>query len=154
MTICVSKWLKSIPIYLSIHPYPSVYLLFCPSVYLSICLSLICLHDRPSIHPSIYPINLLICFRMNVAGYANEIGEAFKSHIPRAAYLGSYVVSSSYCLADSISKGLAVHRVSYLLSISFVPLLCPVALKASTERLHPSLLPTWRPVSLFSLSGT
>ena len=91
---------------------------------------------------------------MNVAGYANEIGEAFKSHIPRAAYLGSYVVSSSYCLADSISKGLAVHRVSYLLSISFVPLLCPVALKASTERLHPSLLPTWRPVSLLSLSGT
>ncbi|KXJ27829.1 mitochondrial fission process protein 1 [Exaiptasia diaphana] len=43
-------------------------------------------------------------------GYANEVGEAFKTHIPRSIYYGSYVVSSSYCLADAISKGRQVYR--------------------------------------------
>ncbi|CAH3153376.1 unnamed protein product, partial [Porites evermanni] len=38
-------------------------------------------------------------------GYANELGEAFRTHIPRLMYLGSYGIASTYCLADSIDKG-------------------------------------------------
>lgn len=38
-------------------------------------------------------------------GYANEFGEAFRTHIPRLMYLGSYGIASTYCLADSIDKG-------------------------------------------------
>eukprot|EP00041_Stephanoeca_diplocostata_P006450 m.85867 g.85867 ORF g.85867 m.85867 type:complete len:205 (+) comp16367_c0_seq1:310-924(+) len=38
-------------------------------------------------------------------GYANELGEAFKNFIPRGAYIGTYLVATSYCCADSSSKG-------------------------------------------------
>lgn len=44
-------------------------------------------------------------------GYTNEIGEAFKTHIPKSMYYGSYVVASSYCLADAVSKGRKVFEV-------------------------------------------
>ncbi|XP_031549655.1 mitochondrial fission process protein 1-like [Actinia tenebrosa] len=43
-------------------------------------------------------------------GYANEVGEAFKTHIPKSLYYGSYVVASSYCLADAISKGRKIYE--------------------------------------------
>ena len=45
-----------------------------------------------------------MCF-VFLLGYANEFGEAFRTHIPRVMYLGSYAVASTYCLADSIDKG-------------------------------------------------
>ncbi|KFO23643.1 Mitochondrial fission process protein 1 [Fukomys damarensis] len=37
--------------------------------------------------------------------YANEVGEAFRSLVPRAVVWLSYGVSSSYVLADAIDKG-------------------------------------------------
>lgn len=49
-------------------------------------------------------------------GYANEFGEAFRSHIPRFMYLGSYGVASTYCLADSIDKGRQCYQESTHLS--------------------------------------
>ncbi|XP_068748537.1 mitochondrial fission process protein 1-like [Montipora capricornis] len=45
-------------------------------------------------------------------GYANEFGEAFRSHIPRLIYFGSYAVASTYCLADSIDKGRRCYQQS------------------------------------------
>ncbi|KAH0515709.1 Mitochondrial fission process protein 1 [Microtus ochrogaster] len=38
-------------------------------------------------------------------GYANEVGEAFRSMVPKAVVWLSYGVSSSYVLADAIDKG-------------------------------------------------
>lgn len=38
-------------------------------------------------------------------GYANEVGEAFRSMVPAAVVWLSYGVSSSYVLADAIDKG-------------------------------------------------
>lgn len=38
-------------------------------------------------------------------GYANEVGEAFRSMVPAAVVWLSYGVSSSYVLADALDKG-------------------------------------------------
>ncbi|KAF0881688.1 MTFP1 protein, partial [Crocuta crocuta] len=38
-------------------------------------------------------------------GYANEVGETFRSLVPAAVVWLSYGVSSSYVLADAIDKG-------------------------------------------------
>uniref|UniRef100_A0A8C8ZZN0 Mitochondrial fission process protein 1 n=1 Tax=Prolemur simus TaxID=1328070 RepID=A0A8C8ZZN0_PROSS len=38
-------------------------------------------------------------------GYANEVGEAFRSLVPAAVVWLSYGVASSYVLADAIDKG-------------------------------------------------
>uniref|UniRef100_A0A2K5S260 Mitochondrial fission process protein 1 n=1 Tax=Cebus imitator TaxID=2715852 RepID=A0A2K5S260_CEBIM len=38
-------------------------------------------------------------------GYANEVGEAFRSLVPSAVVWLSYGVASSYVLADAIDKG-------------------------------------------------
>ena len=40
-------------------------------------------------------------------GYANELGEAFKATIPRAAYYGTYGVACLYVAADARHQGLA-----------------------------------------------
>ena len=45
------------------------------------------------------------------AGYANEFGEAFKSHIPRVGYFGSYLIASGYALGDASSKSLEMYQV-------------------------------------------
>ncbi|EHA99058.1 Mitochondrial 18 kDa protein [Heterocephalus glaber] len=45
-------------------------------------------------------------------GYANEVGEAFRSLVPRAVVWLSYGVSSSYVLADAIDKGKKAREVS------------------------------------------
>lgn len=49
------------------------------------------------------------CF---VSGYANELGESFKAFLPKSAYIGSYVISSGYVMADAYDKGLREHKVS------------------------------------------
>ncbi|EDO41135.1 predicted protein [Nematostella vectensis] len=51
-------------------------------------------------------------------GYANEVGEAFKSHVPRTLYYGSYLLASSYCLADSVSKGKHIYEEKTYLPVS------------------------------------
>eukprot|EP00056_Hartaetosiga_gracilis_P008152 m.116674 g.116674 ORF g.116674 m.116674 type:complete len:198 (-) comp12861_c0_seq4:1134-1727(-) len=38
-------------------------------------------------------------------GYANELGEAFKALVPRAAYFASYGVAAVYVLGDASHKG-------------------------------------------------
>lgn len=60
-------------------------------------------------------------------GYANEVGEAFRSMVPAAVVWLSYGVSSSYVLADAIDKGKKAGEVS-------------VSLPLST---HPSPFPLW-----------
>ncbi|XP_032670125.1 mitochondrial fission process protein 1 [Odontomachus brunneus] len=44
-------------------------------------------------------------------GYANEVGEAFRSLVPKSVVWFSYVVSSGYVLADTIHKGTNVYKV-------------------------------------------
>ncbi|KAG7206894.1 hypothetical protein KM043_000791 [Ampulex compressa] len=43
-------------------------------------------------------------------GYANEVGEAFRSIVPKSIVWFSYIVSSGYVLADTIDKGLKVYK--------------------------------------------
>ncbi|XP_014690273.1 mitochondrial fission process protein 1 isoform X2 [Equus asinus] len=47
-------------------------------------------------------------------GYANEVGEAFRSLVPAAVVWLSYGVASSYVLADAIDKGKKAGKVSGL----------------------------------------
>lgn len=65
-------------------------------------------------------------------GYANEVGEAFRSLVPTAVVWLSYGVSSSYVLADAIDKGKKARDVSVNLPLN------P----------HPSPLPLWSVYSL------
>lgn len=42
---------------------------------------------------------------VRLLGYCNEVGEAFKRFASRKVYLGSYLVSTGYCLGDAADKG-------------------------------------------------
>ncbi|XP_014467556.1 PREDICTED: mitochondrial fission process protein 1 [Dinoponera quadriceps] len=44
-------------------------------------------------------------------GYANEVGEAFRSLVPKSVVWASYVVSSGYVLADTTHKGTNVYKI-------------------------------------------
>lgn len=44
-------------------------------------------------------------------GYANEVGEAFRSLVPKSVVWFSYVVASGYVLADTVHKGAKVYKV-------------------------------------------
>ncbi|XP_015593155.1 mitochondrial fission process protein 1 [Cephus cinctus] len=43
-------------------------------------------------------------------GYANEVGEAFRSIVPKSIVWLSYIISSGYVLADTLDKGWKVHQ--------------------------------------------
>ncbi|XP_017762534.1 PREDICTED: mitochondrial fission process protein 1 [Eufriesea mexicana] len=43
-------------------------------------------------------------------GYANEVGEAFRSIVPNSIVWLSYALASGYVLADTVNKGLKVYR--------------------------------------------
>lgn len=47
----------------------------------------------------------------NFSGYANEVGEAFRSLVPKSIVWFSYVISSGYVVADTIHKGVKVYQV-------------------------------------------
>jgi len=48
-------------------------------------------------------------------GYANEVGEAFRSHIPRVAVRASYVISFGYGFVDAAWRSNFAHsRVTHL----------------------------------------
>lgn len=44
-------------------------------------------------------------------GYANEVGEAFRSLVPKSIVWFSYALSSGYVLADTVHKGVKVYQV-------------------------------------------
>lgn len=46
-------------------------------------------------------------------GYTNEVGEAFRSIVPKSVVWSSYVVACGYVLADTIHKGLHVYNVCF-----------------------------------------
>ncbi|CAL1689143.1 unnamed protein product [Lasius platythorax] len=43
-------------------------------------------------------------------GYANEVGEAFRSLVPKSIVWFSYALSSGYVLADTVHKGVKVYQ--------------------------------------------
>lgn len=43
-------------------------------------------------------------------GYANEVGEAFRSLVPKSIVWFSYALSSGYVLADTVHKGAKVYQ--------------------------------------------
>ena len=47
-------------------------------------------------------------------GYANEFGEAFRSHVPLSIVKLSFGIASTYVLADACNTGLRVYKVSSL----------------------------------------
>ncbi|XP_065574183.1 mitochondrial fission process protein 1-like isoform X1 [Artemia franciscana] len=49
-------------------------------------------------------------FDSHVSGYANEFGEAFRSHVPLSIVKLSYGISSAYVLADACNTGLRVYK--------------------------------------------
>ena len=57
--------------------------------------------------PILNLLNLLI-----YPGYANEVGESFRSQVPISAVRFTYFVASSYVVADAYSKGMIASRVS------------------------------------------
>lgn len=54
-------------------------------------------------------------------GYANEVGEAFRSMVPATVVWLSYGVSSSYVLADAIDKGQKARQVRASLPLHTAP---------------------------------
>ena len=52
-----------------------------------------------------------LAFVMIIAGYANEVGESFRSMIPVSAVRFSYVIASGYVCADAFSKGRQASQV-------------------------------------------
>ena len=47
---------------------------------------------------------------LRYAGYANEVGEAFRALTPKVFVHGTYVVASAYVLADATDKGKLMIR--------------------------------------------
>ncbi|XP_066589666.1 mitochondrial fission process protein 1 [Prorops nasuta] len=45
-------------------------------------------------------------------GYANEVGEAFRSIVPKPVVWFSYIVASGYVLADTCDSGIKVYKTS------------------------------------------
>lgn len=49
---------------------------------------------------------LRVCVRLCLpAGYANEVGEAFRALVPVSVVWGSYAVATAYVTADAVDKG-------------------------------------------------
>lgn len=46
------------------------------------------------------------------AGYANEVGEAFRALVPVSAVWASYAVATAYVSADALDKGRKAAAVS------------------------------------------
>lgn len=46
------------------------------------------------------------------AGYANEVGEAFRALVPVSVVWGSYAVATAYVTADAVDKGKKAAAVS------------------------------------------
>lgn len=53
------------------------------------------------------------------AGYANEVGEAFRALVPVSAVWASYAVATAYVSADALDKGRKAAAVSLGQSGSF-----------------------------------
>ncbi|XP_046840941.1 mitochondrial fission process protein 1-like [Xenia sp. Carnegie-2017] len=81
---------------------------------------------------------------MRYLGYANEIGEAFKSHIPKASYLGCYLVASCYAFGDAISKTMAMKKTTENFSNE-------VRWRSSTEAFVKAL--TWQSLASVAIPG-
>ncbi len=47
------------------------------------------------------------------AGYANEVGEAFRALVPVSLVWGSYAVATAYVTADAVDKGKKAAVVRY-----------------------------------------
>lgn len=58
---------------------------------------------------------MCVCFPP-CAGYANEVGEAFRALVPVSFVWGSYAVATAYVTADAVDKGkkAAVVRCQFL----------------------------------------
>lgn len=56
------------------------------------------------------------------AGYANEVGEAFRALVPVSLVWGSYAVATAYVTADAVDKGkkAAVVRVGQISILIFL----------------------------------
>lgn len=50
---------------------------------------------------------------LRYAGYANEVGEAFRALTPKAFVIGTYVVASGYVLADATDKAIKANKKPY-----------------------------------------
>lgn len=56
----------------------------------------------------------LICTYVRMpAGYANEVGEAFRALVPVSLVWGSYAVATAYVTADAVDKGKKAAVVRY-----------------------------------------
>ena len=56
---------------------------------------------------------MIISSLLSISGYANEVGEAFRAQVHVNIVRLSYVVASSYVVADACHKGYRASEVSY-----------------------------------------
>lgn len=49
-----------------------------------------------------HKVKVYVCLS---AGYANEVGEAFRALVPVSLVWGSYAVATAYVTADAVDKG-------------------------------------------------
>lgn len=83
-------------------------------------------------------------------GYANEVGEAFRSLVPAAVVWLSYGVASSYVLADAIDKGKKAGEVSVSLFSNSPPQLSSCVVQSAALHVIKSLWDTPVPTTLSS----
>ena len=50
---------------------------------------------------------------LSFSGYANEVGEAFRSMIPVSLVRSTYIVALGYATADALDKSHKAHKVLY-----------------------------------------
>ncbi|KAK9305497.1 hypothetical protein QLX08_003509 [Tetragonisca angustula] len=55
-------------------------------------------------------VNLYRDTPIRYLGYANEVGEAFRSIVPNSIVWFSYAIASGYVLADTINNGLKAYQ--------------------------------------------
>lgn len=53
-------------------------------------------------------------------GYTNEVGEAFRSLIPRPLVNATYAIAAAYALSDSVHKGHATYNVYLVVGLLWV----------------------------------
>ena len=56
---------------------------------------------------------------LRFAGYANELGEAFRPLIPKTLVYVTYGIAFGYGMADAYDKGTSTHQVNFISNLCF-----------------------------------
>lgn len=77
-------------------------------------------HRTCSMFICILSLHQLISDDIYYTGYANEVGEAFRSLVSKSLVWSSYIIASGYVLADTTHKGTKVYHVSEVYPLKYL----------------------------------